>query len=372
MLWLLTAGIIRAQQLPPGAQQVLDSVMRAYKVPALAAAIVEPTGIGFVYGGVRRIGQPEVIQPTDFLHLGSETKGITSFLAAKLVEQGKIRWDTKLLDVVPELRGQVRPAYEATTLAMLLAHRAGIRPYDTGAEIDSLPLFTGSISQSRLQFAQFVLRQRPAVPKSGLIVYSNAGYALAALMLERASCQSWEQLLARTFRRLNLRQKIGFPNRDDARQPWGHWLQLPTDTVLMALGPAIPYRIQPVLAPSGDVAMPLPDYARFVQMHLRGLLGQRNYLRPGSYETLHFGQPEYAYGWGVSKVAGSGAPISFHDGTAGTFFCHTVIFPGERRAFVVITNAGGAAAEKACYALRRRLRKLCAATSAPNPASAQR
>ena len=74
LLWLLTAGIIRAQQLPPGAQQVLDSVMRAYKVPALAAAIVEPTGIGFVYGGVRRIGQPEVIQPTDFLHLGSETQ----------------------------------------------------------------------------------------------------------------------------------------------------------------------------------------------------------------------------------------------------------------------------------------------------------
>jgi D-alanyl-D-alanine carboxypeptidase len=264
---------------------------------------------------------------------------------------------------VPELRGHVLPTYETATLGMLLAHRTGVRPYDTGAEISTLPAFTGDISQQRLQFAQFVLQQSPLPPSAKPYAYSNAGYALAALMLERAAHRSWEQLVARTCRRLGLHERLGFPNRQDAAQPWGHWLQHDQDTVLTALSPAIKYRIQPVLGPSGDIAMPLPDYARFVQLHLQGLLGQDNYLRASTYQLLHFGQPAYAYGWGVSTAAGTGAPVSMHDGSAGTFFCHTIIFPSERVAYVVITNAGGEAAEAACYALRRRLRKLMNAKS---------
>jgi D-alanyl-D-alanine carboxypeptidase len=355
---LLKVTLSRAQLLPAPAQQVVDSLLQAHHLPALAAAVIEPGRIRYVVGGQRRLGEPALAQLTDYWHLGSNTKGITSFVAARLVERGKLRWDSKLLDVVPELRGHVLPTYETATLGTLLAHRAGVRPYDTGPEISTLPAFTGGISQQRLQFAQFVLQQSPVVPSAQPFAYSNAGYALAALMLERVAHRSWEQLVARTCRRLGLHERLGFPNRQDAAQPWGHWLQHDQDTVLTALGPAIKYRIQPVLAPSGDVAMPLPDYARFVQLHLRGLLGQDNYLRASTYQILHFGQPTYAYGWGVSTVAGSTVPVSFHNGSAGTFFCHTVIFPSERVAYVVITNAGGKAAEAACIALRRRLRKL--------------
>lgn len=350
-----TAG---AQQLSSRYQQALDSILHVYKVPALAAAVIEPINIRFVYGGIKRNDRPGNITPADFLHIGSEAKGITSFMAAKLVEQGKLRWDAKLVDLVPELRGRIRPEYEGVTLDALLSHRAGIRPYDSGPEIKALPALTGTVSEKRLQFALHVLQESPMVPQHGLIVYSNGGYALAALMLERAARHSWEDLTARTFHRLGLHFLLGFPNRQDASQPWGHWYQNEKDSMLTALGPTIPYRIQDVLAPSGDVAMPLPDYARFIQLHLLGLLGKDNYLKAATYNLLHFGKKEYAYGWGVSSVAGSGAPISFHDGTAGTFFCHAIIFPDEKIAFVVITNAGGTAAEKACYALRRRLRKL--------------
>lgn len=354
---LLSAATSRAQQLPAPVPLVLDSLLRAHRLPALAAAVIEPGRIRYLMGGTRRNDQPDPVQPTDFWHLGSNTKAITSFVAAKLVERGKLRWDSRLLDVVPELRGHVRPEYEDITLDALLAHRAGIRPYNTGSEISELPAFTGPISQQRLQFAQFVLQQSPVPPTTGPYTYSNAGYALAALMLERTAHRSWEAQVARTCRRLGLRERLGFPNRADTAQPWGHW-RASADTSLTALGPALTYRIQPVLAPAGDVSMPLPDYARLVQRHLQGLLGRHHYLRAATYQTLHFGHRAYAYGWGVGLVAATGAPVSSHDGSAGTFFCHTIIYPGEQVAFVVITNAGGEAAEQACYALRRRLRKM--------------
>jgi len=341
------------------AQQALDSVRVKYQLPALLAAVIEPTQIRYVYAGVKRSDQPESVSLADYFHLGSDTKGITSLLAGKLVEQGQLHWNSKLLDVVPALRGNILPGYADVTLDQLLSHRAGIQPYTAGSEYQNLPVFTGTISDMRLQFAKVILRQQPVtLDSSRTYAYSNAGYVLAALMLERASHCSWEELVTDTFAELKLRYLLGFPSRTDARQPWGHWQQLPTDSVVTPLGPTHAYRLRDYMAPAGDVAMPLPDFARLIQLHLRGLLGEGNYLLPSTYQIIHFGKPEYAYGWGVTKLGTTGAPVSFHDGTAGTFFCHAIMFPSQKVAFVVLTNQGGVAAEKACNDLRRRLKKL--------------
>lgn len=345
-------------QIPlPNAQKSLDSLRRVYRLPALLAAIIEPGRIRYVQSGVRRADRPELVTLADYFHIGSNTKAVTSFIAARLVAQGKLRWDSKLIEVVLELRAGALPAYAAVTLGDLLSHQAGIQPYTSGAEIQALPVWKGPVARKRLQFGRFVLRQSPvAVPAGQLYAYSNADYALAALMLERASGRPWEQLVARTLRKLKLRYKLGFPNRQDANQPWGHWLAQPADSLFQPLGPAHFYHLQDFLAPAGDLAMPLPDYTRFVQLHLNGLLSQNNYLTTSTYQLLHFGRPGYAYGWG--EYPSTNAPVSFHDGTAGTFFCHTILFPNQRVAFVVLTNAGGPPAEKACYELRRRLKKL--------------
>jgi len=341
------------------AQQALDSLRAKYHLPAMFAAVIEPRHIRYVLGGVRRSDQPTPITLADYFHLGSNTKGITSLLAGKLVEQGKLRWDSKLLDIVPELRTKALPAYADVTLDALLAHRAGVPPYDSGAAIAQLPAFQGTAAEKRRQFAAFVLQQAPVQPRKGeAYAYSNAGYALAALMLEQASGQSWEELVAATFRKLKLHYLLGFPSRSDAQQPWGHWLQTDTDMVLTPLGPTHGYKLQDFLAPAGDIAMPLPDFARLVQLHLRGLLGHSNYLSASTYQLLHFGKPDYAYGWGAFKLAATGEPVSYHNGTGGTFYCHTILYPSQRVAIVVLTNAGGDKAETACYALRRRLKSL--------------
>lgn len=357
LISLLTARVASAQVLV--FQQALDSVRTKYRLPALLAAVIEPKKIRYVYAGIKRNNQPELVSLTDYFHIGSDTKGITSLLAAKLVEQGKLQWSSKLVDVVPALRDKILPAYAGITLDQLLSHRAGIRPYMAGSDYRSLPVFTGTISEKRLQFAQAILQQTPVAPDSATVHrYSNAGYVLAALMLEQASHCSWEELVASTFSELKLHYMLGFPSRTDAQQPWGHWRQQPTDSVFTPLGPAHTYQLRDYMAPAGDIAMPLPDFARLVQLHLRGLLGKGNYLSAATYQAIHFGKPEYAYGWGVTKLSATGAPVSFHDGTAGTFFCHTILFPSQKVAFVVLTNQGGEAAEQACIDLRRRLKKL--------------
>lgn len=357
LVGLLSINPARAQL--PGAQKALDSLRTTYHLPALLAAVIEPGRIRYVYTGVKRNDRPESVRLTDYFHIGSDTKGVTSLLAGKLVEQGKIRWDSKLVDVVPTLRGQVLPVYAGVTLDELLSHRAGIRPYTAGSEYEHLPTFSGTVSEKRRQFAAVILQEAPVAPVSpSPYVYSNAGYVLAALMLEQASGRSWEELVKRAFHRLRFPYQLGFPSRQDAQQPWGHWLQTPTDSVFTPLGPAHAYTLRDFMAPAGDLATPLPDFARLVQLHLNGLLGHGQYVSAPTYQRLHFGKPAYAYGWAVTSLATTGAPVSFHDGTAGTFFCHAILFPSQQVAFVVVTNAGGAPAQQACTEMRRRLKKL--------------
>jgi D-alanyl-D-alanine carboxypeptidase len=358
LISLLVAHVASAQSL--AAQQALNSVRAKYRLPALLAAVVEPKRIRYVYAGVKRSDQPELVSLTDYFHLGSDTKGVTSLLAGKLVEQGKLQWSSKLVDVVPALRGKILPAYADVTLDQLLSHRAGIRPYMAGSDYLNLPTFTGTIAERRLQFAQVILQQTPVVPDRNQVYrYSNAGYVLATLMLEQASHCSWEKLVASTFHKLKLHYMLGFPSRTDASQPWGHW-QLPTDSVFRPLGPTHTYKLRDYMAPAGDIAMPLPDFAQLVQLHLRGLLGKgrHNYLSAATYQIIHFGKPEYAYGWAIEKLDTTGALVSFHEGTAGTFYCHAILFPSQKIAFVVLTNQGGDAAEKACNELRARLNAL--------------
>jgi CubicO group peptidase (beta-lactamase class C family) len=357
LISLLSLGSARAQL--PGAQKALDSLRTEYRLPALLAAVIEPGRIRYVYAGVKQNDRPELVHLTDYLHIGSDTKGVTSLVAGKLVEQGKISWDSKLVDVVPTLRGKVLPAYAGVTLDELLSHRAGIRPYTAGSEYEHLPVFSGTVSEKRQQFAAVILQEAPVAPSSpSPYAYSNAGYVLAALMLEQASGRSWEALVKRAFHRLRVPYRVGFPNRQDAQQPWGHWLQTPADSLFTPLGPTHAYTLRDFMAPAGDLAMPLPDFAHLVQLHLNGLLGRARYVSAGTYQRLHFGKPAYAYGWAVTSLATTGAPVSFHDGTAGTFFCHAILFPSQRVAFVVVTNAGGAPAQQACTDLRRRLKKL--------------
>ena len=347
---LLLAWPAQAQSL--ATRQALDTLRAAYHLPALVAAIIQPEAIGYLGGGVRRNDQPEAIALDDYFHLGSETKGVTSLLAGKLVEEGKIKWKSKLVDVVPELKGNVRAEYADVTLDKLLSHRAGVRPYTTNIEHKALPKLTGTVSERRLQFAAFVLQQSPVGPPPGrTYAYSNAGYVLAALMLERASGSSWEELVTTTFSELQLRHLIGFPNRHDEHQPWGHRMQATSggDSVLAPLGPTSRYQGFDYMAPAMELSMPLPDFARLVQLHLRGLLGQSNYLKSSTYQAIHFGKPNYSYGWVVGGSAGRGGLISTHSGTTRTFFIYTAIYPSQRVAFVAIANAGGNAAKKACH-----------------------
>ena len=76
--------------------------------------------------GVRKTGADAAATADDLWHLGSDTKAMTAVVIAKLVEQGKLTWDTTIEAVLPKPVANARPAFGGITLLQLLSHRAGL------------------------------------------------------------------------------------------------------------------------------------------------------------------------------------------------------------------------------------------------------
>ena len=342
VFFLFSSFVVKAQSI----QKFLDSLMRTNQIPEIGYAIISPDSIlelkvlGFHRSDIQNEQTKATL--TDYFHLGSNSKAITGFVAAYLVENNKIKWTTKFFDLFPEWLKGSNSAYASISLADLLSHRAHIQPYMSGLEYDELPEFKGNKSKQREQFAKYLLAEKPVGNNEKAYNYSNAGYSIAALMLEKVSGKSWEQLtkeLMATKVKVNI--EYGWPNKINLNQPYGHWIE--NDT-LRPLPPSTDYNLS-LAEPAGDICITLPDYAKFVQLQLQGLSGRDNVLKTNTYNYLHYGLKGYAIGWG--NMNKDGKKYSEHIGSAGTFFCQTLINKTDKLALIVTSNSASPQAQKA-------------------------
>jgi CubicO group peptidase (beta-lactamase class C family) len=152
--------------------------------------------------------------------------------------------------------------------------------------------------------------------------------------------KSYEDLVKQAVRDdLGLAVHIGWPNTFRADQPWGHLIRAGK---VEALPPGHEYRIPDLITPAGDLSMTPKDYARYTQLHLQGLRGGDNYISGESYRYIHYGHPGFSLG--VANGVLGGKRFSGFDGSAGTFFCRSIIVPESDFAFTIMTNAGSATA----------------------------
>jgi len=337
-------------------QKYADSLMTKLNIPELGYSIISIDSIinlqvlGFHRADVKN-GTTKA-SSSDYFHLGSNSKAITGFVAAKLVEQHKIEWSTKFFDLFPNWKANSNSAYYEITLADLLSHRAKIQPYTSGQEYKKLPKFTGNKSEKRKQFSTYLLAEKPIENSIKTYHYSNAGYTIATLMLEKVSGKSWEKLTKELMsKKLHVNIEFGWPNRLSLNQPFGHWIE--NDT-LKPTPPSIDYDLA-LGEPAGDISMTLPDYSKFIQLNLQGLLGKDNILKSSTFDFLHFGLTDYSIGWG--NYHKNNIQLSEHSGSAGTFFCHTLINKNKKLAYVIVTNSATKETQQGIFNLLGVLRK---------------
>lgn len=328
-----------------------DSVRKASHIPELAYAVVKAGTVPEMQTtGYHSVQPDDTATLNDRFHIGSNTKAMTAFMIAKYVETGKLTWTTKFFSLFPRWRSSSRKEYYNITLQDLLSHRAFIQPYQ-GFDDPEIPPFKGSIRQKREQFGKFVLTLEPAKKDSGqTYVYSNAGYTLAALMLEKVTGKSWEQLVDKVFNKdLHLQVQLSWPDNQKRKDTWGH---ITTDDKLVPVPSDTSFRLD-YTEPSSNINIRLADYIRYIQLNLQGLAGKNNYLKASTYQYIHTGIADYSLGW--FNITENGKGWSTHSGTAFTYYAIAQLDRQRGIAYIVFTNCYN---QETQIGVRNLLRKL--------------
>jgi CubicO group peptidase (beta-lactamase class C family) len=343
--------------------EILEWARDSQHLPAIAAVVIRHGRVvekGAV--GLRSIDASVRVTTDDQWHIGSITKSMTATLAAMLVEDGLITWDTRPIDVWPEIAGRIHSGFRETTLRQLLSHTSGMKRDDEfSAASNNAP---GTLMQKRRAWAEELLSQPPEFA-AGTLSYSNMGFTVAGAMLESRAQMPYETLLRnRLFAPLGMvHSGFGTPGTAGALdQPLGHTSRssgydpvqpTPANENILAITPA------------GLVHVTLDDFAAYLQAHLAGERGGTGILTSDSWQVLHTAVgPAYALGWEVvSNLQGLNAAGFGHNGSNGRWFAQMWFSPSADVGLLVVTNGGGDRASTALKVLDGQLRARIVATT---------
>ncbi len=331
--------------------ETLEKIRTKHHLPGLAAAAMRDGKLVAIgAAGVRKAGDPTAATADDQWHIGSCTKSMTATLAAMLIEDGKLAWDTKVGAVFPELRDTMEPAWRDVTLDQLLAHRGGAPAQPPPNLWLNAQRATGTPTEQRLEFVRGLLLRRPEAAPGEKFIYSNQGYAIAGAMLERISGRAWEALMReRVFAPL-LMSSAGFGAPGDAKeidQPWGHRME-GGEAKPVPPGPGADNPV--AIGPAGIVHCSVADLARYAAWHARAGRTTARVLGPASFTKLHTPPPggDYALGWRVTQRDWAGGTALTHAGSNTMWLVVIWVAPAKDAAFVAATNIMGKDAEQGC------------------------
>jgi CubicO group peptidase (beta-lactamase class C family) len=377
-LLLVAAFAAQAQTITPLDKELVSYRERYKLLPALAAAAVKDGRIiaaGAV--GTRRVGTDPPVTLQDRFHLGSDTKAMTSLLLAMLVEEGKLRWNSTVGELYPELVGKMSPGFKDITLEQILSHTSGI----PGDRDDLAPVITFSLTdppvnldRMRATVVERLVAVKLSAPPGQHWEYSNLGYTLAGAIAEKLTGKTWEELIVqRIFDPLKL-STAGFGpqstmGRVDA--PLGHVLDKDGKPQALLAGPFGDN--PPVIGPAGTAHMSVLDFATWAAWNaMEGRIGPP-LAKPETVRKLMtkiidmpprpdapVGTPPpggYAMGWGTAKLPFTPEPLVFHGGSNTFNLAYIMLQPDKKFGMVMMTNVGGHTADEALKAVAEMLYK---------------
>lgn len=330
----------------------LSKTMEKYNLPAVAYAVVKnDSTIASEYKGIRFIGTDKEITQNDKFHIGSCTKSMTATLIAILVQEGKLSWETKIGDIFTEI--QINEQYKNVSITQLLSHTAGAPGSLPKYEQLWLNIatFEGTEKEVREYAVSEILKMPPENTPGTTYLYSNAGYIIAAAIIDKVMNRSYEEVLFEMLLHPLEIESAGFgpPGLNDTDdQPKGHNNNM--EAVFLD---------NPVaLNSAGRLHLSLPDFIKYINFHIKGYKQGHEILRKEYFEKLHTPvKDNYALGWfAVDRNWADGIALT-HAGSNTFNYALMWLAPNKNIGFVVVTNVGIEKAFTACDEIAEELIK---------------
>jgi len=345
-----------SQNLAPLPNYTIDSLvnasLKAFDVPGIALGIIKNGKLILAKGyGVRSLKTQKPMDENTLFGIASNSKAFTTTALGILVDEGKLHWDDKVRDYIPEIKFYNPYVTEEFTIRDLLTHRSGM-----GLGAGDLMFFPDS---SNFSFADMVYNLRFLKSVSCFRTkydYDNLLYIVAGEVVHRVSGKTWDDFV--TERILN---PLGMTNSAtsyarltdksnviDAHAKYNGRVHV------------IPRHVSSFDGPAGGIYSNITDLSKWVIMHLNDgvygpdgttLLSKENHAElwtpqtiipirnPGPYNS-HFGS--YGLGFFLSDV--KGYKQATHTGGLDGMVTEITMIPELKLGIIVLTNGeeGGA------------------------------
>jgi len=323
-----------------------ESIRTDTKNPAMGIAIIRDGKLEQTVAGVRVNNGKDAVGVDEPWSIGSIGKPICSTVIGKLIEMGKLDWNTTLGEALSDM--PMKDSYKSATLEQLMHHRGGV-PEDPGMrrpEVQRIVNGATDPTKIRENYARDILQREPIGKPGERFAYSNAGYALLGVIAERVTHKPYEQLVKElVFEPLGLKHSYTGAEKLPEARPSGHMRGPNGLEEANFSGP-----MEILYAPAGGgTFMSLADLAKFGEAHMLGMQGKDGLLKSATVKRLHQGIPEvpgmtggrmYACGWGIEQFPGI-QTMQTHNGSNGTMRAQVAFFPEANLVVASFVNAGG-------------------------------
>ena len=195
-----TPGLTLAQSISQTAQNSLQ----AFNIPGIAVVAVQDGQVILAEGfGVRDLQTGQPVTADTLFGVASHTKAFTAAALAVLVQQGKLNWDDKVVQHLPEFRLSDEAISQRITIRDLLSHRTGL-----GLGAGDLMIWPDTDKTPEQILAG--LAQVPLAKdlRQGF-AYNNLAFVAAGLLIERVCGMAYHQFVAQHFfQPLNMQHSV--------------------------------------------------------------------------------------------------------------------------------------------------------------------
>ena len=342
------AGTLNAERIEQ-MKAFVESAMKRLDVPGVGLAFVENGKVVWEGGlGMKELGKPGAVDAETLFMAASNTKGMTTLLLAKLVDQGKVKWDDFVTKAYPKFRlGDAKTTQQVRIEHLICAC--------TGRPRQDLPwLFKFRKANAALS-VELLGKMQPTSGFGEVFQYSNimasgAGYVAGYLYNPRIELgAAYDEGMRRLiFEPLGMKSTTfdyARALKGNHATPHGYDIDGSQRVASMDLNYSIhPHR------PAGGVWTSARDLIRYVQLELAkgklpngevlvsetNLLARRKpYVKVGEHGS---------YGMGLQVDTRWGTPVVFHGGSMLGFKSDLMFLPEHNVGAVILTNSdsGGA------------------------------
>lgn len=322
----------------------IDDGRKMLGVPGVSIGIVQDGKVLFAGGfGTRDLNKPEKVDADTLYMIASNTKALTTLMLAKLVDQGKLAWDTPVTTVLPAFKLGDADTTKQVLVKHLICACTGLPRQD----LEWLFEYKNATPQS----AMATLGTMQPTSKFGeLFQYSNPLAAAGGFVGGRVAYPRKElgaaydeAMKTLVFTPLGMKSTtFDFKKALSRNHASAHSTDIDGKP---AYGPMeINYSIPPV-RPAGGAWSNVNDMLKYVQMEIdKGTLpGGRRYISAAPLLERRVAQvalgKDGIYGMGLMIDKTWGVPVVYHGGDLFGYHSDMIWLPEQKVGAVILTNS---------------------------------